>query len=344
MTQTGQLVRPDVLGPFLAAELGDERWRELSATLIAGGKSNLTFLLSSAAGELVLRRPPDGPVLPTAHDMAREARVQRALHSTPVPVPVIVALDAGGSVFGTPFYAMEKVAGQVIRGELPSSYVDSSAQREALADELVAVLAALHAVDPVEVGLADFGRPEGFLERNVRRWYAQWEASRTADVPAVEALGRELLARVPARSGTGIVHGDFRLDNCMMSLDRPPRVAALLDWEMSTLGDPLTDLGMLLFYWREAGEDPNGITPTVTATAGFPGRAHVTRRYAEFSGRDVTDLAFYEAHAHFKFAVIAQGIAARVAAGSMAGQDFGDLSAHVVGVAERGLARLTKHG
>ncbi|MFI0468958.1 phosphotransferase family protein [Saccharopolyspora sp. 5N102] len=329
---------------MLARATGDRAWLDLTATLIAGGKSNLTFELTSGAGELILRRPPTGDLLPSAHDMGREARVQRALANTSVPVPRIIARDETADVIGAPFYVMAKVAGHVIRGELPTGYADAAPEREAMANALIDVLADVHAVDPEAVGLAGFGRPDGFLTRQVSRWQGQWEASRTVEVPAVDALGRELAARLPASHAPTIVHGDFRLDNCLMSTDGPGTVAAVLDWELSTLGDPLTDLGLLLFYWREPGEPQRALSPTVTSLPGFPRRADLVERYAARTGRDLAGIRYYEAFSRFKFAVIAQGIAARVAAGAMAGQDFGDLSEEIVRIAEEGLAMLSGGG
>jgi aminoglycoside phosphotransferase (APT) family kinase protein len=337
-----ELVQPERLGSLLAETLQEPRWLDLTATLIAGGKSNLTFELSCAGGQLILRRPPNGRLLPSAHDMGREARVQRALHRTAVPVPRVVAQDETSQVIGAPFYVMAKVDGHVIRNELPTGYATTADERRRIADALVDVLAELHSVDPERVGLGDFGRPAGYLARQLRRWQSQWEASRTGNVPAVDALGRELAARLPCSPPHTVVHGDFRLDNCLMARDDPSAVAAVLDWELSTLGDPLTDVGMLLFYWRESGEPQSSLTPTVTALPGFPGRDHLVDRYASRTGRDLTEVRYYEAFAHFKFAVIAQGIAARVAAGAMAGQDFGDLSGEIVRIAETGLDTLTR--
>ncbi|MFC4783061.1 phosphotransferase family protein [Nocardioides sp. MAHUQ-72] len=338
------LVRLDRLGPALAEALGDEGWRAPSAALVSGGKSNLTFEVSSPAGVVILRRPPSGELLPSAHDMGREARAQRALRGTAVPVAEVLLEDPTGELIGAPFYVMEKVEGHVVRASLPAGYAASAADKVAMADALVDTLVALHAVDPASAGLADHGRPTGFLERQVRRWNGQWEKSRTRDVPAVDELGRRLAAALPTSQGAAIVHGDYRLDNCLMHPTDPGRVAAVLDWELSTLGDPLTDVGLLLFYWREPGEAEPALTPAVTGTPGFPGRAHLAERYVAATGADLGDLAFYEAFAHYKFAVIAQGIAARAAAGVMAGQEFGDLDSEVARIAEDGLHRLAQEG
>ena len=335
------LVRPDLVGPVLARALGDSRWQRPQAALIPGGKSNLTFDLTSEAGTVVLRRPPDGPLLPRAHDMGREARVQRALATTSVPVPGIVFEDPG-ELIGVPFYVMEKVDGHVVRDTLPAGWAESAEDRRAIADALVDMLADLHAVDPGEVGLPDFGRPAGLGEREVRRWSEQWERSKSRDVLAVDELARRLRADPPAGPGGAIVHGDFRLDNCLMATQMPPSVAAVLDWELATLGDPLADLGLLLFYWRQNGEAKPVLTPAPSMLPGFPPRSYLADRYAKRTGADLSDLTAYVALAHFKFAVIAQGIAARVRAGSMAGQEFGDLDAEVERIAGEGLAMLGK--
>lgn len=339
MTPVDRLVPPDVVGAVLVTATGDDRWAGPDVTLLSGGKSNLTFELTSAAGRLVLRRPPDGELLPTAHDMGREARVQRALAPTPVPVPRIVAEDDGGAI-GVPFYVMERVDGHVVRDVLPAGVLDDEADRHALGLHLADQLVALHAVDPGGVGLADFGRPQGYLTRQVSRWGRQWDASRFDDepVPDLDALRGALAGAVPDSPEPTVVHGDFRLDNCVVG-DRG-EVRAVLDWEMSTLGDPWTDVALLAFYWRDPGEPQRLLTPGVTDRPGFPLRDEVLTHYVERSGRRPDDLTWYLAFAHFKFAVIAQGIAARVREGSMAGQDFGDLREEVRTIAAEGLAMM----
>jgi aminoglycoside phosphotransferase (APT) family kinase protein len=338
-TEVDALVRPDLLGPALARATGDDAWLLTEARLITGGKSNLTFELSSTAGHLILRRPPTGTLLPRAHDMGREARIQRALQGTDVPVAEVVLEDAG-DLLGVPFYVMERVEGHVIRERLPSDYASTTADRHAMAYGLIDVLAGLHAIDPLDTGLADYGRHSGYVERQLATWSRQWQASRTRSVPDIEALAARLRETMPVTSNLGIVHGDYRLDNCVMDTLRPGRMRAVLDWELSTLGDPLSDLGSMMLFWREPGETHTSLTPGVSDQRGFPSRAELAERYAALTGFDLAGLAFYEALAHFRFAVIVQGVAARAAAGAMGGQTFGDLHAEVAALAATGLRLL----
>ena len=314
------LTRLDLVGPALARALGDPGWERLEASLVSGGKSNLTFVLTSDAGEAVLRRPPDGPLLPRAHDMGREARVQRALAGTAVPVAPILFEDGG---------------------DLPAGWAEAAGERRAVADVLIDTLADLHAIDPDAIGLSGYGRPSGLGERQVRRWSDQWERSKSREVPAVDELARLLRAEPPRGPGGAIVHGDFRIDNTLLGKQMPPTVQAVLDWELSTLGEPLADLGLFLFYWREPTDARPALTPAPTMQPGFPSRAYLAERYATRTGADLTSLSRWVALAHFKSAVIAQGIAARVEAGSMAGQEFGDIGAEVDRIAAEGVALLT---
>lgn len=344
MTHTADLhdhLVPSLLvGPAMADATGDDRWRTFTTSLITGGKSNLTFRLTSAAGTAVLRRPPTGTLLPSAHDMGREIRVQSALAKTDVPVPSILLGDSNGEVFGTPFYVMGDVTGHVISHEIPADYFGATDAPARLSDALVDTLAALHSVDPARIGLGEFGRPAGFMARQVRRWRGQWEATRTRDIPDVDRLADRLEKLVPATHRHSIVHGDYRIDNCLFDLVDPGRIRAVLDWEMATLGDPLADVGMLLFYWRHADEPQPVVTPAITQRSGFPTRDHVIERYAATTGIDPEHLTFYEAFAHFKFASIVQGIAARATADTMAGQEFGDLTPEVERISAAGLALL----
>jgi aminoglycoside phosphotransferase (APT) family kinase protein len=319
---------PDVVGPWLADVLHDPRWAECDVALIAGGKSNLTYRVACDAGEVVLRRPPLGHVLPTAHDMVREHRVLRALEGTAVPVPRVLYRGSADGPLGVDFYVMERVLGHVCRNALPPGYADGPEPRAAIGAALVDVLADLHAVDPPAVGLEGFGRPAGFVERQLRRWTQQWEASKTVELRALDELRDELARTLPPQRAASIVHGDYRLDNTILHPTSPGRIVAVLDWEMSTLGDPLTDLGTLLAYWSEDADDDvlaaARVMAPVTAADGFPTRAEIIRRYAARSGFDVSDVDWYQAFAFFKLAVVCQGIAARAAGGAMLGSGFDD--------------------
>jgi aminoglycoside phosphotransferase (APT) family kinase protein len=317
---------PGIVGPLLAGALHDERWLACDVALISGGKSNLTYRVASDAGEVVLRRPPLGHILPTAHDVAREHRVLSALEGTGVPVPRVLHLGDAESALGAPFYVMERVVGHICRNELPPRYADNGDDRQAIGEALVDVLADLHSLDPATVGLAEFGRPVGFMERQLRRWSQQWEASRVEDLPALDALRDQLRRALPKQRGHSIVHGDYRLDNTILHPTRAGRIVAVLDWEMSTLGDPFTDLGALLAFWSEEADvdvlAAARIVAPVTAAPGFPSRSDVIERYSQRTGFDVSDADWYQSFALFKLAVVCQGIAARAAGGAMVGAGF----------------------
>ena len=319
---------PNIVGPCLAEVLHDVRWRDCQVALISGGKSNLTFRIASDAGEVILRRPPLGRVLPTAHDMAREYRVQSALGATAVPVPRMLHLADAHGPLGVPFYLMERVVGHVCRNQLPPRYAETQARRAAIGQALVDTLARLHAIDPADVGLGDFGRPAGFMQRQLRRWSEQWERSKVADLPALDSLRDGLMRTLPAQRAHSVVHGDFRLDNTILHPTRAGEIVAVLDWEMSTLGDPFADVGALLAYWSQEDDDEvlvaARIMPPVTAAPGFPTRAQIVEQYARMTGFDVSGLGWYLAFAYFKLAVICQGIAARAAGGAMLGSGFDD--------------------
>ena len=331
---------PAVVGPLLADVLHDPRWLTCDVALISGGKSNLTYRVASDAGEVILRRPPLGHILPTAHDMVREYRVLSALDGTAVPVPRTLHLGDAETGLGAPFYVMERVVGHICRNELPSGYADAPADRRAVAEGLVDVLASLHTVDPAAVGLADFGRPAGFMERQLRRWSKQWEASRVDDLPPLDALRDGLVRTLPEQRANSIVHGDYRLDNTVLHATRPGRIVAVLDWEMSTLGDPFTDLGTLLAFWSEEADadvlTAARIVAPVTAASGFPSRDDVIERYADQTGFDVSDADWYQSFAFFKLAVVCQGIAARAAGGAMVGSGFDDAQRLVVPLVDAG--------
>jgi aminoglycoside phosphotransferase (APT) family kinase protein len=283
---------------------------------IAGGRSTLTYRVADAAGAAyVLRRPPLHGVLPSAHDMSREHRVISALAATPVPVPATFGLCQDPAVSGAPFYVMAHVDGIVPRDEATVAASLDEPARAAAADSLVDALVALHQVDPDQVGLGQLGRREGYLERQLARWKRQLEQSRTRPLPTLDEVHRRLSAAVPTQVGPArIVHGDFRLDNVILS--PAGQVLAVLDWELCTLGDPLADVGLLLVYWAEPGDEtlPLGTAPTVMP--GFPSRAALAEAYATRSGRDLSALDYYLAFAYWKLAVILEGVVARNATGA----------------------------
>jgi aminoglycoside phosphotransferase (APT) family kinase protein len=243
-------------------------------------------------------------------------------------------------VLGAPFYVMERVVGVHVVSELPAGYADAPEQRRAIGESLVDVLADLHSVDYRAVGLAEFGRPEGFMARQVRRWTQQWDATRDRERPGLDALAAKLAETVPQTQRDGVVHGDYRLDNCLLDPVTPGRIRAVLDWEMSTLGDPLADLAMLLVYWPQEGEDLPATQSSVTALAGFPSRSEVADRYADRTGLDLSSLPWYVGFAYFKFAAIVAGIVARSAAGAMAGKDTSGYADRIDPCVERGRAAL----
>jgi aminoglycoside phosphotransferase (APT) family kinase protein len=300
-------------------------------SLIAGGRSNLTYVLEARERRLVLRRPPLGHVLPTAHDMRREWRVISALAPTPVPVPEPVAFCGDEDVIGAPFYLMGHVEGAAVRNEEDVEGV-APGQIRRLSERLAEVLAAIHAIDYEEVGLGDFGRPEGYMARQLKRWGQQWERSKTGELPEYDRLVARLRERLPVHSASTLVHGDYRLDNTLVRLSPEPGILAVVDWEMSTLGDPLSDLGLTLVYWADAGEadrTPTEVGSTVTSVRGFLTRREFAGRYAELTGFDLTDLDFYVAFGCFKLAVILEGIHARFLQRATVGEGFEQIGASV---------------
>jgi len=323
----------------------------LGFDLVAGGRSNLTFKVTDAAGtSVVLRRPPTSHVLPTAHDMAREHRIITALHPTPVPVARTLGLCLDADVNGAPFYVMEYVRGHVLRDAAIAEAVLDPAGRRRASESLVEVLAALHAVDVDAVGLGDLGRRDGYIGRQLKRWHTQFDGSQVEGVERIAAVDRvweRLSDAVPDQDGTSVVHGDYRLDNTMLADDGS--VAAVLDWEICTLGDPLADVGLLMVYWTDPGDEGALVGVTPTTVAGFPSRAEVRARYAAASGRDLTHLDYYVAFGYWKLACIIQGVYARYVGGATAGdrssvEGFAHSVVRLAEMAERALDAPSDEG
>ena len=312
----------------------------LTGELIAGGKSNLTYRVSDGVRSVVVRRPPLGHVLATAHDMGREYRVISALRETPVPVPETYAWCADESVIGAPFYVMALVEGVPYRTAAELEALGRKRTRE-IGARLVATLADLHTVDVEAVGLSGFGRPDGFLRRQVRRWGQQLDASRSRDVAGIDELRDGLVSSIPPDAAGTIVHGDYRLDNVLVTPD--DRIGAVVDWEMATLGDPLTDVALLLTYQRIAAFGVGAGVSTAPRAAGYPSRTETIERYAGRTGRDLGHLGFHEALACFKLAVILEGIHYRHVHGQTVGEGFGGIGAMVEPLVGLGLESLREN-
>jgi aminoglycoside phosphotransferase (APT) family kinase protein len=309
----------------------------LSGRLIEGGRSNLTYALSDGTARWVVRRPPLGHVLATAHDMRREYRVISALHPTAVPVPRTELLCEDEEVLGAPFYVMEFVDGVPYRTADQLVPLGPERTRRAVLG-LVDTLVDLHAVDPGEVGLSDFGRPEGFLDRQLRRWGKQLDASRDRELAGIDELHAALGRKLPRSPAPAVVHGDYRLDNVLIGKD-DDEIKAILDWEMSTLGDPLTDLGLLVMYSMPLAMPDSPVSTTAEAP-GHPAPAELIERYAARSGRDVCAVSWYTAFAWFKLAVILEGIHYRYTLGQTVGRGFDRIGDLVPVFIEHGLTTL----
>jgi aminoglycoside phosphotransferase (APT) family kinase protein len=281
---------------------------------IAGGHSNLTYRVTDAAGQKwALRRPPLGKRLGSAHDMGREHKVVSALGGTEVPVAPVVGLCEDESVNDAPFYVMEFVEGPILRGLMEAEIFPDEGDRRAIGERVADTLVAIHSVDPDAVGLGDLGKKEDYVARQLHRWQGQWEKSKTRELEPIDRVHEALSARIPEQGPATIVHGDYRLDN--MILTDSGEVAAVVDWELCTLGDPLADVGLLMVYWPERGEDSLALGMPANLAPGFPTREELTSRYAERSGRDLSDLDFYVALGYWKLAIILEGVYARYTAG-----------------------------
>ncbi len=302
--------------------------------LITGGHSNLTYCVTGRDGQrFVLRRPPLGAVLATAHDMAREHKIISGARRIPIPVPRALALCEDPDVNGAPFYVMNFVEGHVLESvEQVQELFPDPEHRDRLAEAALDALVALHTVDPEAIGLGDLGRKEAYLDRQLKRWRTQWEKSKTRELPEMEQAYELLLAAKPAQLYTGIVHGDFRLGN-MLSRD-DGTVAAVLDWELCTLGDTLADLGYLLNHWSQPDDTEGILGPT--GAGGFPSRAELMSRYAERTGHEVDQVDYYRSFQIWRLAAIVEGVASRYLKGVM-----GDPSADVRGFQEA-VARMAR--
>ena len=282
---------------------------------ISGGQSNLTFRVTDAGGHRwALRRPPLGERLRSAHDMRREHKVVSALGPTEVPVAPLAGLCEDESVNGAPFYVMDFVDGPILRSRSDAEeHFAEQAPRHAIGERVADTLVAIHAVDPDEVGLGDLGRKEDYVARQLHRWRGQWEKSQTRELPLIDDVHERLAARIPEQGPATIVHGDYRLDNLILSPSG--EIAAVVDWELCTLGDPLADVGLLMVYWSEPGDDLIPLFEPATLAPGFPSREEIRARYAERSGRDLSEIDYYVALGCWKLAIVLEGVYARFAAG-----------------------------
>lgn len=347
MTSSDESVQGLDLGAlrtWLDAEAPGELPGELGATLITGGKSNLTYSVTNGERDVIVRRPPLGHVLATAHDMGREHRVMAALAGTAVPVPRMIAACPDDSVIGAPFYVMEKMSGTAFQRAADLEPLGAERTR-AITERLVDTLAELHAVDYTAVGLADFGRPDGYLERQVRRWKKQLDASRSRDIDGIDELADRLASSVPESGDPTIVHGDYRLDNVLVDTQDGDRITTVLDWEMSTLGDPLTDVAIMLAYQNlalAAGPAASGQVTDAPLAPGYLPPDDVVERYAMQSGRDVSELGFHLGLAYFKLAVILEGIHYRFTQGQTLGAGFDNIGSMIDPLVRHGLDATSK--
>jgi aminoglycoside phosphotransferase (APT) family kinase protein len=330
----------DPLRAFLAGH-GLRAPADLDAQPIGDGHSNVTFELSTS---VVLRRPPRGPLPPSAHDVLREARLLRALEPTVVRTPRVLAVCEDPAVIGAPFYVMKKVEGEVVTTELPGA-LDNPGQRARIADELIDALVELHGVDWTTVGLEGFGKPTGYLERQLRRFNGLWEHNKTREIPEFEQVAQWLATNLPQSPPAAIVHGDYRLGNVMLAPGPVARLVAILDWEMATIGDPLADVGYMMIHWRQA-DDPPGSRfnlQSVTVEPGFPTRQELVARYEERSGRSMRALDWYVTLALWKAVAFMEGNYKRAISGSTDDPYLKSFGEGVVELAQR--ARdVTEHG
>jgi len=331
--RAGEEIDARALGEYMRSKVeGAERG--VSIEQFPGGHSNLTYLIRAGDSEYVLRRPPLGPVAPKAHDMAREFRVLDALHPLFPPAPKVFLLCEDPSVIGATFFLMERRHGVVLRRDVPAAFAGDPELPRKVSEGFIDCLAQLHSIDIERHGLNSLGRPEGFLDRQVRGWTERWERSKTDEIPGMERLTRWLASRLPPSPRPTLVHNDFKLDNIMLDAADLSRVEAVLDWEMATVGDPLVDLGCTLCYWTEAGDPAmrGGAMSSITAEPGWLTRIELVRRYAEKTACDVSSLGYYEVFGLFKLGVILQQIYFRYYRGQTRDERFRDFHLRVRGL------------
>jgi aminoglycoside phosphotransferase (APT) family kinase protein len=333
-------IRPGAVGEWFAQNIAGAQ-PPLSFELLAGGHSNLTYRVTDAAGAVyVLRRPPTGAVLATAHDMAREHKIISGVGRTAVPVATALGLCTDAEVNDAPFYVMSFVAGVVLDEAVKvDEHFPTEQQRRSIGASVIETMAALHTADPDACGLGDLGRKDAYLQRQLKRWRTQWESSKTRELPAMETVADALEAAMPAQVGHGIVHGDYRLGNMMIGTDA--RLAAVLDWELCTLGDVMADVGFIMNNWAAPGErqvTQRGAAQPPTEAGGFQSREEFLARYAELTGRDVSNVDYYRAFQYWRLAAIVEGVMARYLKGVMgADADTDAFREQIDGLAEAAL-------
>ncbi|MDH4143978.1 MAG: phosphotransferase family protein [Acidimicrobiia bacterium] len=334
------------VGDWYAANIPGAR-PPLSFELLAGGHSNLTYRVVDAAGTpTVLRRPPTGALLATAHDMAREHKIISGVaRGEGVPVPAALGLCQDDSVNDAPFYVMGYVEGVVLdSAETVDATITDAGARASIGRQACEVLASLHAIEPDDVGLGDLGKREDYLGRQIRRWSTQWENSKTRELATMDELSAKLAERKPAQQGAGIVHGDYRLGNMLSTPDG--RVAAVLDWELCTLGDPLADVGYIMNNWAMPGEDgptSRGAAQAPTQAGGFGDRDAFLARYEQLSGRDLSTVPYYRAFQYWRLAAIVEGVMARYLKGQMGAEaDTDEFKVQIEALADAGLDMLAQ--
>ena len=309
-----------------------------------GGHSNLTYLLKTAGNEYVLRRPPLGPVAPRAHDMVREYRILDAVSPHFPPAPRVYLACEDPEVIGATFFIMERRRGLVLRRAVPTAYRDLADLPRRASQAFTDCLAQLHSIDIFRHGLDSLGRPEGFLERQVRGWTGRWERSKTEDLPEMAHLRDWLIERLPRSQRATVVHNDYKLDNMMLDAEDPGRVSAVLDWEMTSVGDPLIDVGIVMCYWAQPN-DPEMRREAISALTTGPGwytREELLKHYAAATGHDLSNIAYYEVFGLFKLAVVLQQIYHRFHTGQTRDTRFREFDKRVKGLAEAGVLAMER--